>query len=74
MTRFCDGAGKYTICIPSKDITRIAEDVIELIASSLNQKTRTSSAAKLVLRKAMEMADCLPVCMDCRNSGFEEEE
>lgn len=56
----CDGLGKYSVQFYEDDVNRIAENVIDLILNSLDEKARTSSVVKCVLKAADNMAGCLP--------------
>lgn len=71
MPQFYDGAGKYTARILDEDATHIAENTLELIVNSLDEKARTSSMVKCVLDRAREMADCLPVTCASRTNPEE---
>ena len=61
MPQFYDGAGKYTARILDEDATHIAENTLELIVNSLDEKARTSNMVKHVLKTAEDMAGSLPV-------------
>lgn len=61
MPQIYDGAGKYTARILDEDATHIAENTLELIVNSLDEKARTSNMVKHVLKTAEDMAGSLPV-------------
>lgn len=61
MPQIYDGAGKYTARILDEDVTHIAENTLELIVNSLDEKARTSNMVKHVLKTAEDMAGSLPV-------------